>query len=167
MYGKQLKDIRTAIAAMKVNDIVQKLNNVGKVTLDIAGTSIELNNDDFLINTISAAGYTSGMDGGIAVGLTTAMTPELVREGMVRDLIRHVQIMRKNANFAVEDRIKINGLIDGPLGDALEDYKKFFCNETLTVEMTEKFVKGEFESTFDIHDQTLTLSIERTHSSKG
>ena len=167
MYGKQLKDIRTAIAAMNVNDIVQKLNSVGKVTLDIAGTSIELNNDAFLINTISAAGYTSGMDGGIAVGLTTAMTPELVREGMVRDLIRHVQIMRKNANFAVEDRIKINGLIDGPLGDALEDYKKFFCNETLTVEMTEKFVKGEFESTFDIHDQTLTLSIERTHSSKG
>ena len=166
-YGKQLKDIRTAIAAMNVNDIVQKLNSADAVTLDLAGASIELNNDAFLINTISAAGYTSGMDGGIAVGLTTAMTPELVREGMVRDLIRHVQIMRKNANFAVENRIKINGLIDGPLGDALEDFKELFCNETLTVEMTAKFVKGEYESTFDVHDQTLTLSIERTHTSKG
>lgn len=107
------------------------------------------------------------MDGGITVGLTTKLTEELLREGMVRDLIRHVQIMRKNANFAVEDRIKINGLIDGPLGDALEDYKEFFCNETLTIEMTGKSNKGEYESTFEIQDQSLTLSIERTHTKKG
>jgi hypothetical protein len=72
--------------------------------------------------------------------------------------------MRKNANFAVEDRIKINGLIDGPLGDALEDFKEFFCNETLTVEMTPKMNKGEYETTFNIHEQTLTLSIERART---
>jgi isoleucyl-tRNA synthetase len=115
----------------------------------------------FLIDSKSAAGFTSELDGKIAVGLTTEMTPELISEGMVRDLIRHVQIMRKNANFAVEDRIIINGLIDGPLGNALEKYTEFFCSETLTIEMSGKVEKGEFESTFKINDQTLTLSIER------
>ena len=166
-YGQQLQEIRAAIAGMDVNNIVHNLNNAGVVELDIGGETIELNRDAFLINTISAAGYTSEFDSRIAVGLTTALSPELVREGMVRDLIRHVQIMRKNANFAVEDRIIISGLIDGPLGDALEDFREFFCNETLTVELTAEIGKGEYETTFDIHEQTITLSIERAHTSKG
>jgi isoleucyl-tRNA synthetase len=166
-YGKQMKEIRTAIAEMDVNNIIQTLNSGNGIKFELSRESIELNKDAFLINTKSAEGFTSEMDGGITVGLTTKLTEELLREGMVRDLIRHVQIMRKNANFAVEDRIKINGLIDGPLGDALEDYKEFFCNETLTIEMTEKSNKGEYESTFEIQDQSLTLSIERTHTKKG
>jgi isoleucyl-tRNA synthetase len=166
-YGKQMKEIRTAIAEMDVNNIIQTLNSGNGIKFELTRESIELNKDAFLINTKSAEGFTSEMDGGITVGLTTKLTEELLREGMVRDLIRHVQIMRKNANFAVEDRIKINGLIDGPLGDALEDYKEFFCNETLTIEMTGKSNKGEYESTFEIQDQSLTLSIERTHTKKG
>ena len=163
-YGKQMQAIRAAIADMDVNNTVNALNNDGVVKLDIGGETIELYKDAFLINTISAAGYTSEFDNKITVGLSTDLTPDLVREGMVRDLIRNVQIMRKNANFAVEDRIKINGLIDGPLGDALEDFKEFFCNETLTVEMTPKMNKGEYETTFNIHEQTLTLSIERART---
>ena len=162
-YGKQMQAIRSAIDAMDVNSIVHSLNIGHSVKLELTGESIELNKDAFLINPKSAVGFTSEMDGGITVGLATELTEELLREGMVRDLIRHVQIMRKNANFAVEDRIKINGLIDGPLGDALDDYKEFFCNETLTIEMTGKSNKGEFESTFEINDQTLTLSIERNN----
>ena len=159
-----MKEIRTAIAEMDVNNIIQTLNSGNGIKFELSRESIELNKDAFLINTKSAEGFTSEMDGGITVGLTTKLTEELLREGMVRDLIRHVQIMRKNANFAVEDRIKINGLIDGPLGDALEDYKEFFCNETLTIEMTEKSNKGEYESTFEIQDQSLTLSIERART---
>jgi len=159
-----MQAIRAAIADMDVNNTVNALNNDGVVKLDIGGETIELYKDAFLINTISAAGYTSEFDNKITVGLSTDLTPDLVREGMVRDLIRNVQIMRKNANFAVEDRIKINGLIDGPLGDALEDFKEFFCNETLTVEMTPKMNKGEYETTFNIHEQTLTLSIERART---
>ncbi len=166
-YGKQLQEIRAAIAAMDVDNIVQTLNSGSDVKLELTEESIELNKDAFLINTKSADGFTSEKNGGITVGLTTELTEELLREGMVRDLIRHVQIMRKNANFAVEDRIIVNGLIDGPLGDALEDYKEFFCNETLTIKLTGKTNEGEYESTFEIQDQSLTLSIERTHTWKG
>ena len=160
-YGKQLQEIRKAIAAMDVNEIVHSLKSGYCVTINLDGESIDLYKEAFLIDSKSAAGFTSELDGKIAVGLTTEMTPELISEGMVRDLIRHVQIMRKNANFAVEDRIIINGLIDGPLGNALEKYTEFFCSETLTIEMSGKVEKGEFESTFKINDQTLTLSIER------
>ena len=166
-FGDQMKDIRNAISTMDVDQVVSSIKTDGSISIPLNDEELKLGKEAFLITTVSHDGFTSEMDGGIAVGLTTEITEELRREGMVRDLIRNVQIMRKNANFAVEDRIKIGGLIDGKMGDALNDYKDFFYNETLTVEMKEDLENSEHESSFEIHGQTITLNITRAHTSKG
>ena len=59
-------------------------------------------------------------------GLTTKLSEKLIQEGIARDVIRHVQIMRKNANFAVEDRIIIYGSFDGEIGEAIKTYEKYW-----------------------------------------
>ncbi len=166
-FGDQMKDIRNAISTLDVDQVVSSIKTDGYISIPLNDEDLKLGKEAFLITTVSHDGFTSEMDGGIAVGLTTEITEELRREGMVRDLIRNVQIMRKNANFAVEDRIKIGGLIDGKMGDALNDYKDFFYNETLTVEMKEDLENSEHESSFEIHGQTITLNITRAHTSKG
>ncbi len=163
-YGRQLIDIRNSINQLDVNNLVNSLQTQKSVELAIGDGSLTLERDAFIIKMDSVDGFTSGMDGGVAVGLTTELNVELRREGMVRDLIRHVQIMRKNANFAVEDRIIIHGLLDGPLGNAVKDFKTFFCNETLAVELTGLSNRGEYSSTVEVQGQELIISIERKNT---
>lgn len=95
------------------------------------------------------------------MGLSTELTDDLIREGLVRDVIRQVQIMRKNANFAVEDRIKIYGSFPGEIGKAMEQFKDYFCAETLTTQMEDTFHSGEFSDSFTVGDETVTLGLER------
>jgi len=85
----------------------------------------------------------------------------LVQEGFVRDVIRHVQIMRKNANFAVEDRINIYGSFDGIVGEAVRAYKDYFMNETLTINMADEFKSSEYEDTFKVGGVEVKLGIDR------
>ena len=108
-HGKYLPDIKVALVAMDDNKILRDLNTTGEVTLNLQADTLVLPRDAFLIVTSSKQGFTAESDGGITVGLNTELTDRLVQEGVVRDIIRLVQIMRKNANFAVEDRINIYG----------------------------------------------------------
>ena len=89
------------------------------------------------------------------------LNDELIQEGLVRDLIRQVQIMRKNADFAVEDRIMVFGNFDGEIGKALNLYKDYFCNETLTVAIEQKGSEVEFSDTIKIKGEKTTLGISR------
>ncbi|MFQ6677936.1 MAG: isoleucine--tRNA ligase [Fidelibacterota bacterium] len=163
-YRHQLNDIRNSIMDMEVNELVRSLQIEKSAELTIGDEILVLDKEAFIIEIESADGYTSGMDGGVTVGLTIELNEELRQEGIVRDLIRHVQIMRKNANFAVEDRIIINGLLSSPFGDAVEEFKRFFCNETLAVELTDSKNKGEYSSTVEVQGQELTISIERKNT---
>jgi len=160
-YGKELPAIKDAIIKMDSDKIVSDLNQAGEVDIPLSSNSIVLKRDAFLINKESKKGYTSESDGNITVGLTTELTEKLVQEGIARDVIRHVQIMRKNANFAVEDRINIYGSFDGKVGDAIKAYEDYFKNETLTVNMIDEFQSGEHEESFEIKGTSIKIGINR------
>ena len=160
-YGKELPAIKDAIIKMDSDKIVSDLNQSGEVEIPISSNSIVLKRDAFLINKESKKGYTSESDGNITVGLSTELTEKLIQEGIVRDVIRHVQIMRKNANFAVEDRINIYGSFDGQVGDAIKAYEDYFKNETLTVNMIDEFQSGEYEESFEIKGTSIKIGINR------
>ena len=146
---------------MDSDKIVSDLNHDGEIKILISSKNIILNRDAFLINKKSNKGYTSESDGNITVGLTTELSEKLVQEGIARDVIRHVQIMRKNANFAVEDRIIIYGSFDGEVGDAIKVYEDYIKNETLTVNMIEEFQSGEYEDSFEVKGVHVRIGINR------
>jgi isoleucyl-tRNA synthetase len=146
---------------MDSDKIVSDLSQAGEVDIPLSSNSIVLKRDAFLINKESKKGYTSESDGNITVGLTTELTEKLVQEGIARDVIRHVQIMRKNANFAVEDRINIYGSFEGQVGDAIKAYEDYFKNETLTVNMIDEFQSGEYEESFEIKGTSIKIGINR------
>ena len=160
-YGKELPKIKDAISKMDSDKIVSDINQDGEVAIHLESKTINLKRDAFLIDKESKEGYTSESDGNITVGLTTELSEKLVQEGIARDVIRHVQIMRKNANFAVEDRINTYGSFDGEIGDAIKANEDYFKNETLTVNMIDEFQSGEYEESFEIKGTRIKISINR------
>ena len=160
-YGKELPKIKDAISKMDSDKIVSDINQDVDVAIHLESKTINLKRDAFLIDKESKEGYTSESDGNITVGLTTVLSEKLVQEGIARDVIRHVQIMRKNANFAVEDRINIYGSFDGEIGDAIKANEDYFKNETLTVNMIDEFQSGEYEESFEIKGTRIKISINR------
>ena len=160
-HGKELPKIKDAILKMDSDKIVSDLNQDGEVKILLSSNSIILKRDAFLINKKSKKGYTSESDANITVGLTTELSEKLIQEGIARDVIRHVQIMRKNANFAVEDRINIYGSFNGQVGDAIKAYEDYFKNETLTVNMIDEFQSSEYEESFEIKGTNIKIGINR------
>ena len=160
-YGKDLQIIRKFINDISSEKLLIELQNTGELKIDSDSTSLILNREDLLIESESVEGFTSGSDDGITVGIHIELNEELIQEGIVRDLIRQVQMMRKEAGFAVEDRIKIFGEVGDNCGIALEKFKDYFFNETLTVNWDKKINSGEYQTTFKLRDEEITLGIQR------
>ena len=163
-FGKMLPQIQNYLKDADGDQILNDIRTQKNYTFDLNGESIILIRDDLLIDTESIDGFTSSGDDHVTVGLTIKLTEELVQEGIVRDVIRQVQTMRKNANFAVEDRIIIYGLLEGPVGEAIRSFEGFFKNEVLAVELIEENQSGEFSDAFQIGDQKVRLGLKRVKS---
>ena len=160
-YGENLQIIRKFINEKSSEDILNELENGGGLKVVLGSDSFILTRSDFFIEPKPVEGFTSAIDEGLTVALLTELSDELIQEGVIRDFIRQVQIMRKEADFAVEDRIEIFGKIEGKCGKALEVFKEYFYNETLTVNMNNKFKHGEYHSTFKVRDEEITVGIQR------
>ena len=106
-YGKLLNGIRQALNEIDGTKAMNELRANGVLVLDIDGNKVELTEEDLLIETAQTEGYVTETDGTTSVVLDTNLTPELLEEGFVREIISKVQTMRKEAGFEVMDKICI------------------------------------------------------------
>lgn len=95
------------------------------------------------------------------MGIDKSITDNLRKEGIVRDLIRQVQTLRKNANFAVEDRIRIYTVLNGIVQESLDEFKTLFMKEVLAVDIIESTSGGEFSGLVELDGQSFTFGLER------
>ena len=110
-YGKQLGAIQKYLAAVDGNDAMDKLKANGALVFDADGTEISLAEEDLLIEMKQKEGYVTEADAVVTVILDTNLTPELLEEGFVYEVISKVQTMRKDCDFEVTDHIKV--YVDG------------------------------------------------------
>ena len=106
-YGKLLGGIRQALTDINGTAAMNELRTKGVLKLDINGNNVELTEEDLLIETAQTEGYVSESDGETSVVLDTNLTPELIEEGFVREIISKIQTMRKEAGFEVMDKIVV------------------------------------------------------------
>ena len=106
-YGKLLNALRTKLPELG-DAVLAPLRRGQNLTVELEGQSVDLTPDDVLVSTEQAAEWVCSDDSGIQVAISTALTPELVREGMSRDFVRQVQQLRKDANLNITDRIHIH-----------------------------------------------------------
>ena len=130
-YGKLIPAIRAALAKSD-GSIIAKLAARGEILkIEIEGRTIDLAPDALLIETTAAEGFACAEDAGYLVGLDTTLTDELIREGLIREILRSVQDARKQAGLNVSDRIVLN--IDGnePVIAAMSAHRGYIASEAL------------------------------------
>jgi len=160
-YGKALKSIRELLLDTEAATIENELRSNGSFRLNVDSEEFSLGWDDLILEPVSAENYASNSDNDITVGLWIPLTAELEQEGLVRDFIRHIQIMRKEADFAVEDRIKIHAELPEQVETAVQKFEKYFLSETLTIERNNKLKFSQYNSTFNVREITVEVGISK------
>jgi len=142
-YGKLLGKIGAALKTMDGNDVVDAFARGEKVTFDVNGTTVELAESDVLTRPMQKPGFVAQMDGDMTVVLDTNLTPELIEEGYVREVISKIQTMRKDADFDVTDRIKVKVISKGKLTGIVNAKAADIMGSVLAVELTADAMEGE------------------------
>ena len=114
-YGKLLGKISAYLAQADGNDVVDTFDRGEKLTFDVDGTNVELAREDTLIEPMQKPGFMAESEGDLTVVLDTNLTPELIEEGFVREVISKIQTMRKEAGYEVTDRISVTCATDEKL----------------------------------------------------
>ncbi|MCK5128789.1 MAG: isoleucine--tRNA ligase, partial [Clostridiales bacterium] len=156
-YGKLLNEIKHVLAEVNGTEFVQTLNEKGVVHFNIKGTEVTLSSDDVLISTTQKEGFVSQSENEVTVVLDTNLTPELVEEGTVREIISKVQTMRKEAGFEVTDHIVLS--YDG-YNEVFAKQKELIGVETLA-DKVEQGSEGSYQKTWDINNVELTLAVTK------
>ena len=119
-YGKLLGRIGAHLKTMDGNAVVDAFERGETVSFELDGTLVELGKDDVLTRPMQKEGFVAQMDGDMTVVLDANLTPELIEEGYVRELISKIQTMRKDADFDVTDRIAVTIEADDKLSAIAE-----------------------------------------------
>lgn len=159
-YGKQLNAIREALSGLEGNAAMDVLNELGRLELKIGEGQVVLTKEDLLIDTAQTEGYVSEEDHGVTVVLDTKLTPELVEEGFVRELVSKLQTMRKEAGFEVMDHIRITGQGSGVIAGILERNGDTIKGEVLADELTFGQADG-FTKEWSINGESAVLGVQR------
>ena len=159
-YGKQLGEIRTALAEIDGNAAKKQLDETGKLTLSISIGDIELETEDLLIDAAQKEGFFTLSDNGITVALDTVLTEELIVEGFVRELVSKIQTMRKEADFNVTDHIEITITGSQKVCDIAVDKTADIVGDTLAESLTVTEPQG-FVKEWDINDQKVTIGVKK------
>ena len=159
-YGKLLGGIRQALTDINGTAAMNELRTNGVLKLDINGNDVELTEEDLLIETAQTEGYVSESDGETSVVLDTNMTPELIEEGFVREIISKIQTMRKEAGFEVMDKIVVYAHGNDKIQDVMKTHEDEIKSEVLADEMvlgeTDGYVKE-----WNINKEAVTMGVKK------
>ena len=159
-YGKLLPKIKEYLANADGSEIVPKLRNGEKFVFDIDGTEVELTESDVLVETVEKSGFVTESDARLAVVLDTNLTPELIEEGFVREIVSKVQTMRKEAGFEVVDRIRLGCKGNDKIAEILTRNEDSIKKDVLANEFVNGALSG-YEKQWSINGEDVTLSVEK------
>jgi isoleucyl-tRNA synthetase len=130
-FGKAMPALAAAIAELPGAESARLLEAGEPVTVTVDGAAHELGPDALLITARPTEGYAVGQESGMAVGLTTVITPDLRREGLAREIVHAVQNARRAAGLRVEERIMLHLDGSGPVREAIDAFGPHISVETL------------------------------------
>jgi isoleucyl-tRNA synthetase len=170
--GKRLPELQKALAALSEEESTKAAAQVKagqNLTVQLGEESLELAPDEVLVEAKQKAGYAVAEDGGYVVALNTTVSPELKREGLLRDLVRFIQAARKEANFNISDTITTYYTVvedtenfAGELAEALADPQatRYVQSETLSSQLVQgQPGNGAFSQTVDLEGAKLVLNL--------
>ena len=135
------------------------------IELRVHDESVTLAPDDLIVERLPAAGLAVVSDEDCTVALETALTRELIHEGMARDFVRYVQELRKKANFNISDRINIHYVAEGEAADAIARHGEYIRQEALADELTaSQPFEGAMTTTLTLGGQPVQIGVIRVRT---
>ena len=157
-YGKLVPAIGAYLKEVDGTAFMATLRNDGKACFTLDGEQVELEMDDVLVDTAQKGGFVSSSNNDVTVVLDTNLTPELVEEGFVREIVSKVQTMRKEADFNVTDRIRVYHYGNAKIAEVLA------ANDIKADVLADEVVAGkggELSKEWNINGEKVTLGVER------
>ncbi|HTS00386.1 MAG TPA: isoleucine--tRNA ligase [Bacteroidota bacterium] len=159
-FGKSVQQVAQRIRELK-EDQIAALEREGTLALPVDGAAVTIAREDIEIIRDDIRGWLVESDGSLTVALDTQITPELLAEGLAREFVNRVQNMRKDAGFALTDRIAITFRSGKQTAEVLTAMSPYITGETLADELSAEFRDGEHTATFDLNGEEVTASIAR------
>ena len=155
-----LGGIKAVLSSLDGNAAMDELNATDALKLDVNGQEITLFREDLLVETAQMEGYVSENDNGITVVLDTNLTPELLEEGFVREIISKIQTMRKEADFEVMDKITVTYTGTEKAEKVFADNADMIGTETLAVSV-QKAEPAGYVKEWKINGENVTLGVAK------
>jgi isoleucyl-tRNA synthetase len=159
-YGKLVPHIAKVLTEIDDNMVMDKFAKGEMVSFEVEGTTVELAEADVLIETSQKEGFVSEAERDTVVVLDTNLTPELVEEGFVREIISKIQTMRKEAGFEVQDHIKIYFANNEKVAEIIERNKAIIGEETLADEIIPGSSNG-YNKEWNINGEKVNFAVEK------
>lgn len=132
-YGKLVRPIFEEVNRLDGAEVMAKLNGGETICLTVDGADVEIGKDDVLVETLQKDGFVSDSDAVYTVVLDTNLTPELIEEGFVREILSKIQTMRKDSGFEVQDNIKVGFCGSDKIAEIIENNKAEISAQALAV----------------------------------
>ena len=162
-YGKKLNAIRQYLGSVDGNAAMNELKTTGKLTFDADGDQVELLEEDLLIDAAQMPGYVSDTEYETTVVLDTNLTPELVEEGFVREIISKIQTMRKEAGFEVMDHIRVYFAQNDKIKALVDSNNAEIKDEVLANEICFDTIKG-YNKEWNINGENVVIGVEKENA---
>ncbi|GLI51998.1 isoleucine--tRNA ligase [Tepidanaerobacter syntrophicus] len=161
-YGKLMSKISKELSTAEPLELIRKARAEGQVVLNIDGQDITILENELDVRAQDKEGFCAEGEGGYYVVLDTTITPELMLEGIARELVSKVQNMRKEAGFAVEDKICLYCVGDDIINKAIEVHGEEIKSDTLSVAI-EKIVPpaDSFAKEQDINGHKANIGVKK------
>ena len=151
IFGPNIKEFASILSTIDVNNIEGKI--------EINGTEYNLTKDLVEIKVDSKEGFDVSSEDNKYIILNTTLTKDLINEGYAREIVSKVQQIRKNKDLDIVERINLNFNADTEIEEAIEEYKEYIMNETLSLEINKK---ENLKENYDINGHNVYLEIETT-----
>lgn len=159
-FGKQLGEIRTALSEADGNAAMDEVNETGALKLALPSGEVVLEKDDLLIDIAQKEGYVSESDNKITVVLDTNLTPELLEEGFVKEIISKVQTMRKEAGFEVMDKITVYAKDNEKIIEILNKNGEEIKSAVLATEIVTGNTEG-YEKSWNVNGEDVVMGVKK------
>ncbi len=156
VLGKNIKEFGQKVASMDAKALVAELAN-GPIEMEFGGETYSITDEYLDVRINAKEGFVVGMENNVFVILDTTLTPELIKQGYVREVISKIQQLRKQSGFEMMDHIKIYLDADDEIKSAVEEAKDFIMEETLA----ESIVDASELEQFDINGHKTGIAVER------
>ena len=157
--GKAMGGIQKALKSLNGHEAKEVLDKTGELKVTVGEDTFTLTREDVEVTMAQTEGYNCQRYGSVTIALETTLSPELVEEGFVRELISKIQTMRKENGFEVQDRITVGMKDNEKLEKIVRKNEAFLKDITLANEVTYNAVQG-FEKAWNINGEKVTLSVQ-------